>query len=652
MNISALRMSRFPSYWRMKTSMRSKKNVEVAYHTLSFMCKLTSALKPKENLTISEWANRNMMISAGANEEGHFNTRNMPHQEEIMKAISNPDVTDVTIMTSSQVGKTTLMLCGVGYYIDHEPSTQMIVLPTLAISERFSKTRLKSMIQDVAVLSNKISTLKTKNSDNTISYKAYPGGYLVLAGANSSASLAEIPARVIWMDEIDRFPDDVDGEGNPVRLAEKRATSYWNKKHIKSSTPTVAGKSKIEDEFNRGTMEEWCVQCPCCGTWQPYEFRRVIFDPVGMACVDCGEVIEERYWKESEHKWIAAHPERIHHRSFHMNELGSPLVAWTDIIESFQKANERWKRFHDYNELKTFINTVLGEVWDETEYGNEAATEESIMKRCEHYTADIPDGVIMLTAAVDVQDDRFEVEVRGWARNYETWGIYKSEIYGELERQEIWDRLEEYLATAFYFADGTSLNIAATAIDTGGSHTNAVYKWLKKMKKKGKTVYGVKGYSNSQPGIPLIKKHTKVDIKEKTPSGKDVVVDSTSIVILGVDSGKEDIMNHLTIETPGEGYCHFPSNAGRGYDEMYFKGLTSERKVEKYVRGKLKTVWVKKSGVRNEPLDLFNYNYAACMLRRPDWDSLEGKIGRGINYMKAAKKKTTTRRRSQGGMKY
>lgn len=354
-------------------------------------------------------------------------------------------------------------------------------------------------------------------------------------------------------------------------------------------------------------------------------------------------------WKGSPHKWIAEHPERVSHRSFHLNAMASPWVQWTEIIEEFQDAYEEMKKYHDTEKMQAFVNTVLGKTWEEADAEDAGVDDKTVMERAEHYRAEIPDGVLLLTAAVDVQDDRFEVEVKGWARNMENWGIYKTEIYGNMEKSDIWEELEEYLETVFHFEDGRELSIAGVVIDTGGSYTNRVYKWVKAMKDKGKRVYGIKGYAQKE-GIPLLYKRTKVDIKEQKKSGREVVVDSTVIRILGVDAGKEDISGWLKIEEPGEGYCHFPSNHGRGYDGEYFKGLFSEKQVYKKVRGIIKKSWVKKSGVRNEPLDLFNYNYACMEILRPVWGDLEDKLNRGINYMKMAKKKARRTRKSQRGM--
>lgn len=625
---------------------KSKKNEEVSYHTLRFICNLVKVLKPKKFMTISEWAEQNMVLPQGSNEPGRFRVSNMPFQKEILDAIADSGVTDVTIMSSAQVGKTTIILCGMGYYIEYEPSTQMMVLPTLVLSKIFSKTRLSTMLDDVKVLREKTGFSKSRDGDNTLLYKKYPGGYMVLAGANSPSSLSSMPIRVVWMDEVDRFSDSAGDEGNPITLAEKRSTSFWNAKHIKTSTPTRAGFSRIETEYKKGTMEEWMVKCPCCGTWQPYEFDRIEFKSITMKCVECKEKIGEKDWKESGHKWIAEHPERKGHRSFHLNELASPYSNWEKIIQTYKDAYQKMKKLHDPNDMISFVNTVLGKTWDDTDVDEDSVDKETLKTRAETYRADLPYGVIVLTAAVDVQKDRFEIEIRGWAREYQSWGIYKTEIYGNIEQNAVWDELEEYIfEQTFAFEDGTRLGVAAACIDTGGDHTNAVYKWVKKMHRKGRPLHGIKGYAGV-PGIRLIHKTNTMKIREKSQDGKEVVVDEVKIQILGVDAGKEAIMNRLKIDKPGEGFCHFPANAGRGYTDEYYEGLLSEKKILKKSRGVYKYVWVKKSGVRNEPLDLFNYGYAAIELRRPSWNLLERKISEGINYMRPGKKKPHRQRRT------
>lgn len=609
--------------------MKSKK--EVNYRTVKFICGLARALKPTEPMTLTEWSNRYMVLPSGDAQAGKFNVDYAPYQKGIMDAITDPDTVDTSVMSSSQIGKSVIMKCGIAYFIDHEPSTQLVVLPTVELGERFSRTSLAPMINDVKRIYDKVAKAKTRDSSNTIMAKSYPGGDLVIAGANSPSSLAQLPRRVVWMDEIDRFPESAGDEGNPVLLAEKRTTSYWNKKHIKTSTPTIKGYSKIEEEFYKGSQEVWSVACPECGAFQEYDFKRIDFASVSMACKVCGCLSTERMWKKSEHKWIAAHPERKRRRSFHINELASPVSDWADIIERWEAAMERLEKFHDPHDLKVFINTTLGQTWDDSMIDKEAVDDGKLRERAEDYGAEIPDGVIFITAAVDVQDNRFEVEIRGWARKYETWGLYKTEIYGELEKSEVWDELEAYLSQTLSFADGRKLGIAGFAIDTGGSHTNRVYKWAKAMKRKGKKCYAIKGYAGKED-IKLIYKRTVANIKEER-NGQEVVVDKTVLFILGVNSGKDDITRRLKIKEPGEGYCHFPDETSRGYDSEYYKGLTSENKIIKLVRGKRVTEWKKKSGVRNEPFDLLNYNYAVLEIMRPEWDRLEEKLEKGINYV-------------------
>ena len=370
---------------------------EVSWHTLQLMCRLAGTLRPKENMTISQWADKYMVLPAGSNEAGHYSSNTIPYQKQIMDAITDPEVIDVSVQSSSQVGKTTIIMCGIGYYIDYEPSNQMMVMPTIDDAERFSKTRLAQMISDIPQLASKVSEPKARNSNNTIRLKSYPGGNIALAGANSPSSLASDPRRVIWMDEVDRFPESAGSEGNPIKLAEKRATSYWNKKHIKASTPTIAGRSKIEDAYKKGSMAQWCVQCPECGEWQPYDFKRVDFESVSMACKGCGVLVPERAWKDSKHKWIETHPERKKAKSFKLNELCSPFVDWEEIIQNFKDADEKRKKYHDYEDLKVFTNTVLGEVWEETAYAEETVDNKTLKSRTEVYPADIPEGVLLLS---------------------------------------------------------------------------------------------------------------------------------------------------------------------------------------------------------------------------------------------------------------
>ena len=296
-----------------------------------------------------------------------------------------------------------------------------------------------------------------------------------------------------------------------------------------------------------------------------------------------------------------------------------------------QEANREYDKYGDTNKLKTFINTVLGETWEERGKG---ADDDSLLSRRERYEAWLPEGVLLLTAAVDVQDDRFEIEVVGWGKGCESWGIQYEKLYGDLDREEAWERLELWLGQEFYFASGSSLLLAWTCIDTGGHKTTECYQFLKRMEKKRKRISGIKGFGRPGQGIPLLHSlSTNNEYKAK-------------VFILGVDSGKETVMSRLSIKDPGPGYCHFPSNPDRGYSDQVIKGFNSEQRVTEMKDGRAVSKWKPKSGIRNEPLDLRVYNTAAVEILKPDFDVLEKKVKAGINYMKRPPAKPGAKRRA------
>lgn len=606
----------------MRTSMK-----KVDRKTVRLFKKIATILSPPPVLTVSQWADEYRRLSPEASAEpGRWNTDRAPYQRAIMDAVNDARCEDIIIMSSAQVGKTELILNIIGYYIDYDPSPILALQPTLEMAQTFSKDRLAPMLRDTPALKGKVKDARSRDLGNTILHKTFPGGHITMVGANSAAGLASRPIKVVLMDEVDRYPASAGTEGDPIKLAEKRTTTFWNRKKIKVSTPTIKGRSPIEKEFLTSSMEEWNVPCPCCGKYQPYEWGRIHFSDVTMECKFCLEHISERDWKSNPGKWVAA-KENNKKRGFHLNELASPWKHWEEIIEDFKEA-DRDRKQGDIEKLKTFVNTALGEPWEER---GEAADDNVLLSRRERYNADLPDGVLLVTAGVDVQDDRFEVEITGWGKGYESWGILYKKIKCNLEQEEAWDKLEQFLDTELYFENGNSLLIAATCIDTGGHFTSEAYKFLKKMERKQKKIFGIKGMGGE--GIPLINKISTNNVEK------------VRIFILGVDSGKEILMTRLKTVDEGPGYCHFPINADRGYDETYIKGLTSEQRVVSVKDNRATLKWVKKSGTRNEPLDLRNYSTAAAEILRPDWDVLEKKIRQGINYMKKQPPKERQKRK-------
>lgn len=593
--------------------------IKAAYKTISLFQKIAKIIAPPPVLKISEWADRYRRLSPEASAEpGQWNTGRAPYQKEIMNAVNDNECGEVIIMSSAQVGKTEIILNILGYFIDYDPAPIMVVQPTLEMAQTFSKDRLAPMIRDTPVLKSKVREARSKISENTILHKKFPGGHITIVGANSAAGLASRPIRILLCDEVDRYPTSAGAEGSPVELAEKRTNTFWNRKKIKVSTPTIKNVSKIESEYEKSSMEEWCLPCPCCGEYQPLKWRQIKFEDITMECKYCGERFTEVEWKSGEGKYIAGNNNKKV-RGFHLNELASPWKHWDEIINDFKKAKDNSKKMGSQEPLQVWINTALGETWEER---GESVNENSILRRREDFDSELPKGVLILTAGVDVQKDRFEIEVVGWGRGYESWGIKYEKLFCDMTKQSAWDTLEEYLQKEYYFADGTGLLAACTFIDTGGLYTTDTYKFLKNMNRKQRNIFGIKGMGGM--GLPLLYK-SSVNNSEKV-----------KIFILGVDSGKEMIMSRLGIKEPSSGYCHFPKSVEKGYDEEYFKGLTSEQRVIKNKKnGGGELIWVKKSNsVRNEPLDIRNYATAAVELLRPNWDILERKINMGINYMR------------------
>mgnify|MGYP000027266957 FL=1 len=251
-------------------------------------------------------------------------------------------------------------------------------------------------------------------------------------------------------------------------------------------------------------------------------------------------------------------------------------------------------------QMKVWVNTELGETWEERGIQLEDI---ELFNRREIYAAEVPDDVLYLTAGVDVQDDRFEVEVVGWGEGVESWGIRYQKIYGDMLSDQVWDDLDNFLLQTWRKADGTAYPLLATCIDSGGHHTDAVYRFAKE--RLNRRIFAIKGMGGS--GVPFI----------RNPSKNNRV--KAELFILGVDAGKTTIYQRLEVKTPGPNYCHFPSNPEAGYTEEYFKGLTAEKKVVRFVKGRLKEYWeIKdKEHKRNEPLDLRNYATAALAISRP-----------------------------------
>ena len=428
--------------------------------TVDLFTRIFAVLAPPPNMTISQWADKYRRLSSESSAEpGRWRTSKAPYQREIMDAVCDMRIQKVVIMSAAQIGKTdALILNPIGYYMHYDPSPIMVMQPTIQMAETFSKDRLSPMLRDTPVLRDRVND-KSRNSGNTILQKIFPGGHVTMVGANSPSSLASRPIRILLADEIDRYPATAGNEGDPLLLAGKRLATFWNKKEVCVSTPTNKETSRIAVEFEHSTQEEWNVPCPACGAYTPLLWANIIFDrdkldEIGCACPACGVVSSETEWKEQfgKGKFVAAHPERKV-RGFHLNALASLFVEWREIVEKFLTANEEKKK-GNIELLKVWTNTEMGETWEEE--GEQIETDD-LFKRRERYNCEVPEEVLVLTAGVDVQDDRFEVEVVGWGVDKESWGIKYQAIYGDLKLKPVWDELDKFLSQTFTTADGRRL---------------------------------------------------------------------------------------------------------------------------------------------------------------------------------------------------
>lgn len=588
------------------------------------------ALLPPE-ITVTQWANENRRLSSeNSAEAGQWRTERTPYLAEIMDAFTQPRVHKIAVVASSQVGKTEMLLNMLGYCIDVDPGPVMWVTPTNDNAEDFSKRRLAPAIRDCAPLRRKVAESKGRSAANTILKKRFPGGMLTMTGSNSPANLASVPARYVFGDEIDRWAKDAGGEGNPASLLEARTATFYNSKIVMCSTPTIRGASTIETEFMLGTQEYWSAKCPHCGEFHFVAFDNIRFDherivegnherfvigEISYCCPDCGCLSSEREMRNTEHKWIARNPDALQSgtRSFWINAFSSPWVPWEHVIRRFLEAGE------DPAKLKTVFNTLLGQLWEER--GDVADVDELADGR-EEYDAELPDGVLCLTCGVDTQDNRLEYEVVGHGLFDETWGIQRGVIWGRPDAADsprspnVWTQLDDVIDRQWRYADGKTLKISLTFIDSGGHHTQDVYREC--AARMGKRVFAIKGKGGE--GVPFTGPPSKQALTVPDSRGRPRKA-SVWLYILGVDAGKEKIMSALTVRTPGARYCHFPAEKSRGYDAAFFNGLASERMV---LTPSGKWQWKKLPGHRrNEALDCRNYALAAFNVLDPDMAALE-----------------------------
>jgi len=580
-------------------------------------------MRPPANITVSQWADKHRMLSGKASSEpGPWRTARTPYLRQIMDDLSaRSTVQEVIVMFAAQLGKSETGNNWLGYIIDNEPGPMMVVQPTTDMAKRFSRQRIVPMLEETPILRRKVRENRSRDDANTTLMKDFAGGVLVVSGANSAASLRSMPVRYLFLDEIDAYPLDVDGEGDPVALAEKRTSTFARRKVLKVSTPTIKDFSRIESAYDTSTAARFHVACPHCdepqalewGTAQPHGLRwdkddegAPRLDTVRYVCRANGcEILEhQKPAMLATGQWIASkestRPGKL--TGYHLNALYAPLgwVSWADLVQQFTEAAHAAKQ-GDISKLKTFTNTVLAETWEEQ--GDKIATHE-LARRAEDYElTTVPWGGLLITAGVDTQGDRLEAYAWATGRQNERWLVDHKIFYGDPSVPEDqpaspWAALTEWRRTSFTHASGATLPLSACAVDSGGHHTQQVYHYARRH--QGEHVLAIKGSSIANK--PVIGKPSDIEVNYKGQRIKR----GARVWPIGTDTAKSIIYSELRVLQMGAGYRHF----SRHTPSYVYDQLTAERLVTRYHKGRARLEWLKPAGRRNEALDCTVYSLA------------------------------------------
>jgi phage terminase large subunit GpA-like protein len=538
-----------------------------------------------------------------------------------MDAFSDPLVSHIVMMSSAQVGKTETILNCLGYVMSKDPGPVLLIQPTVEDAKEFSKDRIDPMLRDSPCLRGIVKEKRSRDSENTMLHKRFAGGHVTLRGANSPSGLSGRPIRYVLADEVSRWEAAAGKEGDPLSLAMKRTTTFWNRKIVMTSTPGVKGACRITAAYEESDQRKFMVPCPKCGGMQALFFQSGFGDVPGKVgglkwdkdsagahlpktawyeCEHCGARIEEteKDGMLARGKWTPT-AEFNGRAGFHINELYSPWVRWGKLAEDFLEV----KHSRNRERMQVWVNTVLGEpYYDPSDTTNEG----ELMNRRERWES-LPLGVLCLTAGVDVQDNRLEYLVWGWGEGEEGWLVEYGQIMGDTQycHMGAWKELDLVLGKRWKHARGFEMGVAAAAIDSG-YRSAEVYKFCKA--RIGRRIYATKGIPGPGKGVARLSGDRKK---------------GSILFLVGVDDVKNDLHARLKLASPGPGYMHFPVSGM--VDKEFFEQLTSEHRKLKYNKANFPTyVWEKKSQWRrNEALDMTVYAMAAVFIIKPNWGAIK-----------------------------
>lgn len=562
---------------------------------------LLRACRARPVTTVSDWADRHRVLSSKASgEPGPWRTSRTPYLREVMDTLSaSSPVQRVVMMFGAQIGKTEAGLCWLGYVMHHSPAPMLVVVPTLEVRKRWVKQRLDPLIAETPVLLDLIGA-RRRDATNAEDMKDFPGGMLVIGGANSAASLASMPIRYVLCDEVDRFPWEVGTEGDPLGLIDERTKTFPRRKVMLVSTPTVKGMSRIESEYEKSDQRQYHVPCPHCGEMQVLRWRHddgtyglvhsKATGAVRYVCRACGALIDEHHKPDmlARGVWIPRHPERAV-RGYQLSGLYSPIglgFTWAELWAKWEDAHG------DTANLKRFVNTTLAETWEEK---GDSIADVALIARLEQYPERLP--IRLLTTFTDVQKDRLETTLVGWGMGEEAWVLEHVIHDGDTAAVGVWEDLAEYLEDKAP---------ARAGIDSG-YNTSMVYAFCERRKWAIPTK-GVTGM-----GRPLIEDERRRRQRLRHRRKKGAYVEP-----LGVDQGKALVYSRVKLTVPGPGYVHFPQQAD--FDDEYFAQLAAEKLVTKVRGSRPIQEWVQ-TRPRNEALDCLVGAFAMMRLSGKDLDA-------------------------------
>jgi phage terminase large subunit GpA-like protein len=580
-----------------------------------------ATLTPSPRLNLVEWADRYRYLSAEASSiPGRWKTGNVEAARGPMLAVTDPRVRKITVMGPTQLLKTELINNVVGYFIDQDPAPMIVMQPTGKMAEAWSKDRLDKMLRDTPALAGRVKDKRSRDSDNTILHKSFPGGHVTVVGSNSPSDLASRPVRVTLCDEVDKYPESAGKEGDPIKLIEERADTFWNSLSIRVCSPTINGRSRIESEYELSDKRVFCGLCPHCNTLDELKWENVQWDdaaPEDSAAYVCGQC--KTPWTEQQrlngisNGVYVATAEFKGHAGFKVNKLASPWQPVSVLVRKYLEAKD------DPEKLKTFVNTQLAETWSEK---GEVPDHKRLYERRELFQLnELQPGVLFLTAGVDVGKDYLKVEILGWGRDKQSWPVDYRTIMGDTATDVPWLQLDKILAESWKFRGERTIQIRMMCVDSG-FNTQEVYKWVRKH--SADRVRAIKGNDGLQMSFTSPK---DIDLS----SHGDKLRRAAKVWPVGVSVIKSELYNWLRLDGAGDdgkylpGFCHFPQ-----YDEEYFKSLCSEQHMKRTVSGRTVYRWVK-IHERNEALDCRVYNRAAAAMfgidrfTDTDWLQLEGK---------------------------